>query len=362
MATTIEVKDLVKRYGKVTAVDHLNLTVEAGEFVVLLGPSGCGKTTLLRCIAGLEEPDEGEIWIDGKLVFSADRGISVLPGQRQLGMVFQSYALWPHMTINDNISYGLKLKKVNAEECERRVAEVMRDLSMEGLGMRYPYELSGGQQQRVALARLLATRPLIFLMDEPLSNLDARLRMDMRAEIKRLHHDRGATTLYVTHDQMEALTMASKVVVMRDGKIQQNQSPNEVYKRPANLFVAEFIGMPRINLMNARRVDTCLWQVSDDIRLPVEWEPESEEAVMAVRPEEIRIDLTAEDGGALFEVYGILPSGPETFVHLRHKDLTLVVRDSNELPLEIDQAVWVRFDPSKINLYDQITGNLLEPR
>ena len=201
--TVIEIKSLTKRFGDVVAVDRQDLTVEKGEFLALVGPSGCGKTTLLRCICGLEEPEEGEVIIHGTPVYSSDIGTSVPPGQRQVGMVFQSYALWPHMDVYENVGFGLAQLKVPRNEIHDRVDEVLVDLEMEGLGERFPFELSGGQQQRVALARLLATRPPIFLMDEPLSNLDARLRLDMRSEIKRLHFESGATTVYVTHDQTE---------------------------------------------------------------------------------------------------------------------------------------------------------------
>ncbi|MBT8375206.1 MAG: ABC transporter ATP-binding protein, partial [Deltaproteobacteria bacterium] len=212
MSTAIEVKNLTKIYGEVTALNKVNLSIELGEFLVLLGPSGCGKTTLLRCIAGLETPDEGQIIIGNQTVFDVERGIAVPSGKRKVGMVFQSYALWPHMTVYDNIGFGLWLQKLPTKEARKQVEGVLQDLGMEGLGNRYPSELSGGQQQRVAVARLLATKPPVFLMDEPLSNLDARLRLDMRSELKRLHFRLGVTTVYVTHDQTEAMTMASRVV------------------------------------------------------------------------------------------------------------------------------------------------------
>ncbi|HHR85888.1 MAG TPA: ABC transporter ATP-binding protein, partial [Candidatus Acetothermia bacterium] len=232
----LTVSELVKRFGEVVAINHVNLEIDPGEFFVLLGPSGCGKTTLLRCIAGLEQPDEGRIVIGDKTVFSSDDDIVLPPGRRNVDMVFQSYALWPHMSTFENIAFGLKLKKMSHAEIKRRVDQVLSDLGMDGLQKRFPFELSGGQQQRVALARLLANQPPVFLMDEPLSNLDARLRLDMRSELKRLHHDAGATTVYVTHDQTEALTMASRVVVMDKGVIQQIAPPEELYATPANLF------------------------------------------------------------------------------------------------------------------------------
>jgi multiple sugar transport system ATP-binding protein len=198
METLITIKNLTKRFGQVVAVDDVSLAIEPGSFLTLLGPSGCGKTTLLRCVAGLEDPDGGEIYIGDKLVFSYPQGISLTPGQRNLGLVFQNYALWPHMTVYKNMTFALEIKKLPKAEMQERVRESLAEVQMEDYADRYPREMSGGQQQRIALARMLAYRPKVFLMDEPLSNLDARLRMDMRAELKHLHHVSGATTIYVT--------------------------------------------------------------------------------------------------------------------------------------------------------------------
>src|SRR5512147_266489 len=250
MATTITIKNLSKHFGKVAAVNNVSLDIEAGAFLTLLGPSGCGKTTLLRCIAGLEDPDGGEIYIGDKLVFSHAKGISMPSGKRDLGLVFQNYALWPHMKVDKNITFALEIQKMGKEEMQKRVKEVLAEVKMEGYEDRYPREMSGGQQQRIALARMLAYRPKVFLMDEPLSNLDARLRIDMRSELKRLHHVSGATTIYVTHDQVEALTMSSNIAVLKLGIIQQLDTPDRVYHFPANLFVADFIGNPKVNLLD----------------------------------------------------------------------------------------------------------------
>src|SRR5512136_3056756 len=249
MSTTITIKHLTKRFGKTIAVNDVSLTVENGSFLTLLGPSGCGKTTLLRCVAGLEDPDDGEIFIGDKLVFSHAKGISIPPGKRDLGMVFQNYALWPHMKVDKNITFALEIQKLGQEEMQKRMKASLAEVKMEGYEDRYPREMSGGQQQRIALARMLAYRPKVFLMDEPLSNLDARLRMDMRAELKRLHFSSGATTIYVTHDQVEALTMSSNIVVMKEGVIQQMDTPDRIYRYPSNLFVADFIGNPKVNLL-----------------------------------------------------------------------------------------------------------------
>src|SRR5512140_3113012 len=249
MSTTITIKNLSKHFGKVAAVNHVSLDIEAGSFLTLLGTSGCGKTTLLRCVAGLEDPDDGEIYIGDKLVFSYDKGISLPSGKRDLGLVFQNYALWPHMKVDKNITFALEIQKMSKEEMQKRVKESLAEVKMEGYEDRYPREMSGGQQQRIALARMLAYRPKVFLMDEPLSNLDARLRIDMRTELKRLHHVSGATTIYVTHDQVEALTMSTCIAVMKEGVIQQVDSPDVIYHFPANLFVADFIGSPKVNLL-----------------------------------------------------------------------------------------------------------------
>src|SRR5512137_2170105 len=250
METYIRINNLTKKFGQIIAVNNVSLTIEDGTFLTLLGPSGCGKTTLLRCVAGLEDPDGGEIYIGDKLVFSYDKGVSLPPGKRDLGLVFQNYALWPHMKVEKNITFALEIQKMPKEEMQKRVKESLAEVKMEGYEDRYPREMSGGQQQRIALARMLAYRPKVFLMDEPLSNLDARLRMDMRAELKRLHFSSGATTIYVTHDQVEALTMSSTIAVMKEGVVQQVDTPDRIYRFPANLFVADFIGNPKVNLLD----------------------------------------------------------------------------------------------------------------
>jgi ABC-type sugar transport system ATPase subunit len=362
MDTVIEIKSLTKRFGDVVAVDRQDLTVEKGEFLALVGPSGCGKTTLLRCICGLEEPEEGEVIIRGTPVYSSDIGTSIPPGQRQVGMVFQSYALWPHMNVYENVGFGLAQQKVPRNQIRNRVDEVLVDLEMEGLGERFPFELSGGQQQRVALARLLATRPPIFLMDEPLSNLDARLRLDMRSEIKRLHFESGATTVYVTHDQTEALTMASRVAVMQEGRIHQIGTPTEVYRYPANLFVAEFIGMPRINLLPGKVITEGdqTWLQASSFRFEIPWLPKRSDVIIAVRPEDVILRLEPEENSVEFRVYAVLPAGPEVIIHTRYDDATLVIRETRQLSLKMDQNVWIRIDPASINLYDKGTGELMK--
>ena len=358
MGVAIEIKNLTKAYGKVTALNRVSLSIEAGEFLVLLGPSGCGKTTLLRCMAGLETPDEGQIDIGDQTVFAADRGIVVPSGKRQVGMVFQSYALWPHMTVYENIGFGLWLQKYSAKEAKKQMDGVLEDLGMEGLGDRYPSELSGGQQQRVAVARLLATKPPVFLMDEPLSNLDARLRLDMRSELKRLHYRLGVTTVYVTHDQTEALTMANRVVVMNAGQIQQLDEPRTIYHNPASLFVAEFVGMPRINTMPAQIIqrEGKSWLKTDDLTIQISACPVQKEVIAAIRPEDVSLFMEPRPETTEFKIYAVLPSGPEQYVQVKREDRTLMIRETRQLDLDMDQSVWVHIDPSAINLYDRESG------
>ena len=240
---------IVKSYGKEVVVKNLDLTVEPGEFLTILGPSGCGKTTTLRMIAGLEEPDQGMIKLDDRVVFSRNDGVVIPPEARHLGLIFQSYALWPHMTVAKNITLALKEQKISKDEISNRLKNALEMVQLTGYAERYPSELSGGQQQRVAVARLIALRPTILLMDEPLSNLDAKLRTEMRASLKRLHRDLNATTVYVTHDQIEALTLSDRVIIMNEGRIMQEGSPYDIYHHPANIFVAEFIGDPGICLL-----------------------------------------------------------------------------------------------------------------
>jgi iron(III) transport system ATP-binding protein len=236
----LELENLTKRYGDVVAVDAINLSVEHGEFVCLLGPSGCGKTTTLRMIAGFLEPDGGEIRVGGKVVSSV-RGV-VPPERRNMSMIFQSYAIWPHMTVSQNVGYGLKMKQMPPPERKSRTDALLKATKLSIQAERYPSELSGGQQQRVALARALAPKPDILLLDEPLSNLDTNLRGDMRIEIRRLHDEFHYTSIYVTHDQVEAMTMADRIVIMNGGHIEQIGTPEEVYERPRSEFVARFIG------------------------------------------------------------------------------------------------------------------------
>lgn len=358
----LTLRNVTKRFGDVVAVNDLDLDVEPGSFLTLLGPSGCGKTTVLRCIAGLEEPDEGEIRIGDQVAFSRTAGIFVPPGQRGLGLVFQSYAVWPHMTVFQNIAFGLELKKLGKREIAERVRKSLADLKMGGMEERYPHELSGGQQQRVAVARMLAARPDVFLMDEPLSNLDARLRTDMRAELKRLHHMVGATTIYVTHDQLEALTMSTQIAVMCQGNLFQVGTPDEIYRQPFNLFVADFIGSPKINLLEATvrtedgqpRLDFSSFSVDYPIPPPVQ------EVVAAIRPEDIVLFEEPAPGTTEFVVYSALPAGSELIVQAQRDQIVLTIKETRRhVKLDVDQRVWLQFELESINLYDKRTEQLL---
>ena len=364
MQTGIEIRRLCKSFGNVRVLQDVSLSIGPQEFIALLGPSGCGKTTLLRCLAGFERPDSGEIVIGGKTVFSSDQGIFVPPGQRQLGMVFQSYALWPHMRVRDNIGFGLELMGIPRAERAKRIETVLSDVGLDGTGERYPSELSGGQQQRVALARLLATRPPVFLMDEPLSNLDARLRMDMRAELKRLHRAADTATIYVTHDQSEAMTMADRVVVMESGRIQQAAPPEELYRHPENLFVAEFVGMPKMNFLPAKVRQGSMGCVleTDDFTLESAVSPEGGEAVIAARPEDIQILADSTERSVEFEVYAVLPAGAEVIVQLRRGQTLLYARSDyrNSLPAS-RKTVAVTLDEQAVNVFDKTTGRLIRP-
>jgi multiple sugar transport system ATP-binding protein len=357
----IEIEGLTKRFGSVTAVSDLSLAVEAGEFLTLLGPSGCGKTTVLRMIAGLEIPDAGEIRIGGTTVFSSREGICVSPGKRGVGLVFQSYALWPHMTVRQNVSFGLEVRKVAPEEMNRQVAESLAYMRLDGMEERYPQQMSGGQQQRVALARMLVARPRVFLMDEPLSNLDAKLRIEMRAEIKRLHREAQATTLYVTHDQTEALTLSSRVAIMERGMLVQAAPPREIYRRPGNLFVADFIGSPTINLIPGRivREGEERFFEGEALCLPVPLlkAREGEAVTAAIRPEEIRI-VTKEDKEAVpGEVYAVLPAGAETIVQVLRQGRIFHVRVMGETSLDIGDRVFLQFVPEAVSYFQQEGGD-----
>jgi multiple sugar transport system ATP-binding protein len=344
----VQLKKITKRFGDVVAVNGVNFEINEGEFLVLLGPSGCGKTTALRMIAGLESIDEGDIYIGERRVND------VLPKYRDVAMVFQSYALYPHMTVADNIGYPLKLRGVGKAERREAIANASRLVRLEELLNRYPKQLSGGQRQRVALARAIVRRPKVFLMDEPLSNLDAKLRGKMRAELKHLQHELGITTIYVTHDQIEAMTLAQRVAIMRQGVLQQVDTPKNVYNDPGNLFVAGFIGSPTMNFLNGGLKDDdfvmpgcCIKGVGQGSRKNV---------ILGVRPEDMKI---VENGEGQIEaiLYSVELTGDQTIVTAKLGETDLTVREDKDYGGAIDQAVQIKVDESKVFLFEAATGD-----
>jgi multiple sugar transport system ATP-binding protein len=358
----IEVKNLTKVFGHVVAVDHVSFTVAEKDFLVLLGPSGCGKTTILRMIAGLETPTAGEIYLKGRPVYSDARGISVPARERRVGLVFQSYALWPHMTVSENIAFGLKVKGMKAPAIDDEIHTIMAYMKLDGMGGRYPQEMSGGQQQRVALARMLVSRPDIFLMDEPLSNLDAKLRIDMRAEIKNLHVQTGATTVYVTHDQLEGQTLASHIAVVNKGVLEQLAPPKTIYRRPANLFVADFIGSPPINLIKGRTglsgdrvlVETGLFKAATAYR---GLSPDRD-IIAAIRPENIAIASETGVNTISGTVETVLPSGSETVLRVNHHGRIVTILATREVDLSPGREIHMHLPPEHLLLFAADSGKL----
>jgi len=344
---SIKFENVTKTFGDTRVVDDLSLEIDDGEFVVLLGPSGCGKTTTLRMLAGLETVTTGDIYI-------GDERINDVPTQhRDLAMVFQSYALYPHMTIAENIAYPLRVRKLDKNERAKRVNDVAAMLEIESLLDRKPRQLSGGERQRVALARAIVREPRAYLMDEPLSNLDARLRVQMRGELKRLQHQLGTTTIYVTHDQAEAMTLASRVAVMKRGKLQQFDTPLNIYNHPANRFVAEFVGSPSMNFIDGR-IDGGVF-MSELIRIPVTKE-NTNQITIGIRPEHIRVLNEPQNGAIAATVYVTELMGNETFVFLTVGNNRLIARAPAEFRADVESPVWLRIVADKAHFFDTRTG------
>ncbi len=351
-------EQVAKRFGDTLVIPHLDLTIEDGEFVVLVGPSGCGKTTTLRMIAGLEEASEGRVRI-------GDRDVTdVPPGKRNCAMVFQSYALYPHMTVRDNITYGLRVRRVPKAEIERLLGEAVRILGLEAFLDRRPKQLSGGQQQRVAIGRAIVRQPEVFLFDEPLSNLDAKLRVEMRTEIRQLHRRLGNTVVYVTHDQVEAMTLADRVCVMHEGRIEQIAAPLELYERPANTFVAAFIGTPAMNFLEARLVSRegrPMAQLADGTHLaPPPEAPAAEGGVpvlLGIRPEHVEVG----EAGTPFtlRVREIEPLGPAKLLIGEVAGSRFVAQVDAHLPIELDALCRLTVPPEKVHLFDRESGRAL---
>ncbi len=355
----IVLKNITKKFGKAIAVDNLNLKIDDREFVTLLGPSGCGKTTTLRMIAGLETPTEGEIYIDNKCVFSSEEGIDISPDKRNVGFLFQNYALWPHMTVYKNISFGLENMKWNKNRIKERVIKLLEMLRIADYSGRYPSELSGGQQQRVAIARTLATGPKILFMDEPLSNLDAKLRMEMRTELKRLHTETDSTFVYVTHDQLEAMTLSSKICLLKEGLLQQFEPPLDIYHNPSNFFAADFVGSPTINILEVKGENVNLDEVKlSNEKIEVLFIPKSssitvqdgQKLLLGIRPEDISISGEGEFEGT---IYSTLPSGMETIVKIDMDGLILTCVVFGGVDFNIGENVKFSFNSDKNMLFDK---------
>lgn len=360
---TIRLENVTKKFGKNSiAVKNLNMEIKDGDFVSLLGPSGCGKTTTLRMIAGLETPTEGDIYMGDTLVFSEEKGVNLSPDKRNVGFLFQNYALWPHMTVYKNISFGLENMKWPKEKIDERVKEICRTMRIEEYMNRYPSELSGGQQQRVAIARTLAPNPQVLLMDEPLSNLDAKLRNDMRAELKRLHMTTGATFVYVTHDQSEAMTLSSKVCLIKEGVLQQYCPPLELYGEPTNVFCADFMGNPSMNFIDCEgkaengHVDlTCKhfsvrFTPNDKLELK-----ENGKYVLGIRPEFVKVKEEGIEG----TVISSLPSGMETTLSLAVRDITLSAVAFGSIDFAMDSTIHFGFEGNRYVLFDGETKEKL---
>ena len=351
---SISLHQVSKSFGNAVVVDEVSLEINDREFVVLLGPSGCGKTTTLRMIAGLEHATSGDILID------KSRVNDLPPQQRDVAMVFQSYALYPHMTVSENIAYPLRVRKLPAGEIQKQVHQTAAMLEIESLLTRRPRELSGGERQRVALARAIVRQPKAFLMDEPLSNLDAKLRLHMRGELKRLQQTLGTTTVYVTHDQAEAMTLGHRVAVMNKGKLQQFAAPLEIYNRPANRFVAEFVGSPSMNLIEGE-IDraTKTFRAGETLQLTNIPTVADGEVTLGLRPEHIQVSATQRDGWFPADVYVTELMGSETFVIVEIGKKRIIARAASDFRAESGSNVWLNLDLGKAHWFDH-SGRRLE--
>ena len=342
-------KNLTKRWGDFAAVDGQSLEIADKEFLVLLGPSGCGKTTTMRMIAGLEEPTEGEVWIGDRMVNDD------LPKDRDVAMVFQNYGLYPHMTTFDNIAYPLRVRGIPGSDIEPRVRRAAEQVELTQFLDRRPKALSGGQRQRVALARAIVRTPKVFLMDEPLSNLDAKLRVTMRAELKHLSRELKVTTVYVTHDQIEAMTLADRVAVMKDGVIQQLGSPDEIYNDPANLFVAGFIGSPAMNLINGSIQGGQFVTAGGTQLVPVGGDDRNE-VVLGVRADDIRVS-EAGQGNIDVPIYAFENTGEATLLTVQWGRQRVIAKGDRYLRKEQDDMIGIALNPEHLYLFDPNSGS-----
>jgi multiple sugar transport system ATP-binding protein len=353
---SVRVEKLVKKYGDFTAVKGMDLSVEDGEFMVFLGPSGCGKTTTLRCIAGLEIPDGGAIRIGEREVTKE------LPADRDIAFVFQSFSLYPHMTVKENLSFPLRAVKTPQATIDERVGMAAKMLHIEDKLDRRPTQLSGGEQQRVTIGRAIVRRPQVFLMDEPLSALDAKLRTEMRAEIKRLQTELGATTIYVTHDQLEAMSMGDKIAIMYGGLLQQVGTPMEVYDNPRNLFVAGFIGSPAMNLVPCRK-DGAHLKFGEGVAILIESEcqsrfapaPEGVDLVLGVRPEDIDLRTHETPGHLPAQVVVVELLGAENIINVELGGQTIKARTAPTFRPNVGETLYIKFNQSRTHLFDAKT-------
>jgi multiple sugar transport system ATP-binding protein len=346
---SVSFRQIKKSFGKVDIIHGISFDIHDGEFVVLVGPSGCGKSTLLRMLAGLEDITGGEILIDGKVVNDLESK------DRDIAMVFQSYALYPHMTVRENMAFSLRLRKADQAMTDERVAHAAKILNLEHLLGRYPRELSGGQRQRVAMGRAIVRDPKVFLFDEPLSNLDAKLRVAMRAEIKALHQRLKTTTVYVTHDQIEAMTMADRIVVMHDGIVEQIGTPLELFDRPGNLFVAQFIGSPAMNVVKGtlHTEGGTAWVEAEGARWPVGQAGQGQNGQTVhygVRPTDVT--LAPQGQGVAAEVVVVEPTGAETELLVKVGEFRLVVTLHGRTDAQPGQTVWLQVDAARVHLFD----------
>ena len=346
----LSIRQVRKSYGNTHILKSIDIEVEKGEFLILVGPSGCGKSTLLSMIAGLDTPTSGQIML-------ADRDVTYAPPKdRDIAMVFQSYALYPNMNVAENIAFGLEMRKVPKAEREAAVKRVAKMLQIEHLLDRKPGQLSGGQRQRVAMGRALSRNPALFLFDEPLSNLDAKLRVEMRAEIKLLHQRTKTTTVYVTHDQVEAMTLGDRIAVMRDGIVQQLGTPDDIYTRPANLFVAGFIGSPAMNVITAARGSSGLMAHGQNLPLSAEdaaalQAGQISDVVYGLRPESLRF----ADSGLSGTLRMVEPTGPETYAYVDTAVGDLVVRVPGRVEQAVGDRVWLNWSTADVHLFDAKT-------
>ncbi|WP_152564340.1 ABC transporter ATP-binding protein [Neorhizobium vignae] len=354
--TGVQLRDLGIRYGNVEVLKGIDLDIPASEFIVLLGPSGCGKSTLLNAIAGLQDVAEGQILIGGHDMTSVE------PKNRGIAMVFQSYALYPRMSVRGNLSFGLKVAKVAKAEIERRVANVAKMLQIEPLLDRKPSELSGGQRQRVAIGRAVVRDAGVFLFDEPLSNLDAQLRSDLRVEIKRLHQRLKSTMIYVTHDQIEAMTLADRIVVMKDRIIQQQGTPDEIYNKPANTFVARFVGSPAMNFLEGvvkgdkAIVDGEAVRIASALSAPL---VDGRKVIVGIRPEDLTVQTDQAASGFAAEVDVVEPMGPEKLVWCKRGTIGLSAKTPSSSKVKSGDSIRLGLSEDRLHIFDAETGRRL---